>query len=179
MELNRAARDGKVDTLKELLEVLNVTSLLVIWDRLTSSKSYAFMIYVQIIRLCEDVEFWIMHSDMFRGAALQGRLLGIQMSGTRNRGPNSWGTQITSSAAGRKIILAKAQGFFFENIFYPSFYRCDHGFLQACANGQESCVKVLLDYGALSSAHKTNGFTPLHYAAAGGHVSIVRLLISR
>jgi len=53
------------------------------------------------------------------------------------------------------------------------------GFFQACAQGQESCVKLLLDYGALSSAHKTNGFTPLHYAAAGGHVSIVRLLISR
>lgn len=51
--------------------------------------------------------------------------------------------------------------------------------IQACAQGHEACVKLLLDYGALSSAHKTNGFTPLHYAAAGGHVSIVRLLISR
>lgn len=40
-------------------------------------------------------------------------------------------------------------------------------------------MELLLDSGALTSAHKTNGFTPLHYAAAGGHVSIVQLLISR
>lgn len=41
------------------------------------------------------------------------------------------------------------------------------------------CAETLLDAGALISAHKTNGFTPLHYAAAGPHLSIVKLLISR
>jgi ankyrin repeat protein len=51
--------------------------------------------------------------------------------------------------------------------------------LQACAHGHVKCAETLLDAGALISAHKTNGFTPLHYAAAGPHLSIVRLLISR
>ncbi len=49
----------------------------------------------------------------------------------------------------------------------------------AALEGQEAAVNLLLDNGALVNITETGLNTPLHAAAAGGHVGIAALLLER
>lgn len=51
--------------------------------------------------------------------------------------------------------------------------------LIASANGRENVVKLLLDLGTSVNVGCPLGWTPLHFAAKEGHVSIIRLLLQR
>jgi ankyrin repeat protein len=54
-----------------------------------------------------------------------------------------------------------------------------NGFLWACMYGSEDVVVFLLDHGADLLEPLDSGATALHWAAAGAHVHIVRLLLDR
>lgn len=51
--------------------------------------------------------------------------------------------------------------------------------LTAAANGRENVVKFLLDLGTSVNVECPLGWTPLHLAAKGGHVNLIRLLLQR
>ena len=54
-----------------------------------------------------------------------------------------------------------------------------HGFLWACMYGRETVAEFLLDHGADLLHGANSGATPLHWAAAGAHLNLVRLLLDR
>ena len=52
--------------------------------------------------------------------------------------------------------------------------------LAAACNGKMECMRILLDVGKANVNAKTNlSYTPLHYAASGGHIEAATLLIER
>ena len=51
--------------------------------------------------------------------------------------------------------------------------------LIACHGGHHAMVKALLAAGASRTAHDSNSYSCLHYAACGGHLACVTLLIGR
>lgn len=53
------------------------------------------------------------------------------------------------------------------------------GFLWACMYGRENVAAFLLDHGADVLDRADSGATALHWAAGGGHISIVKLLLAR
>ena len=53
------------------------------------------------------------------------------------------------------------------------------GFLWACMYGRENAVVFLMEHGANFLDRADSGATALHWAAGGGHLSIVRLLLDR
>src|SRR5204863_7877474 len=54
-----------------------------------------------------------------------------------------------------------------------------NGFLWACAHGHDSVAEFLLDHGADLHSPGTSGASGLHWAAGGGHVNTVKLLLAR
>ncbi|QOJ78899.1 ankyrin repeat domain-containing protein [Infirmifilum lucidum] len=55
----------------------------------------------------------------------------------------------------------------------------DRELLEAAARGDYGKVKELLDRGADVNTRDKYGWTPLHYAADGGHLEVARLLLDR
>ena len=51
----------------------------------------------------------------------------------------------------------------------------------SCMVGTSSCVKVLLDVGKcnVNAARQSDGYTPLHVAAAEGHLQCAELLLQQ
>jgi len=52
------------------------------------------------------------------------------------------------------------------------------GDFKACANGHADCVSALVDAGA-SFQPNGSGNTPLHWAAANGHLPVVNILLEK
>lgn len=53
------------------------------------------------------------------------------------------------------------------------------GLIWACMFGRENVVVFLLDHGAHLAERLDSGATPLHWAAGGGHLGLVKLLVER
>ncbi|MFN2512787.1 MAG: ankyrin repeat domain-containing protein [Pyrinomonadaceae bacterium] len=53
------------------------------------------------------------------------------------------------------------------------------GFLRACGYGQKDVVEFLLEMGVDIAAHGNDGQTGLHWAAIGGHLETLKLLLER
>ena len=95
------------------------------------------------------------------------------------------------AAHGAKLELESAAGLgrldLVENFFYldgrlkpPSTRRqLQQGFLWACRWGRENVTLFLLERGANPRDPLDSGATALHWAAGGGHLGIVRLLLAR
>lgn len=50
--------------------------------------------------------------------------------------------------------------------------------MEACYYGHMECAKLLVQYGASLLARDHSGFSALHYAVDGGHISVINYILS-
>ena len=94
----------------------------------------------------------------------------------------SRGARVTLEGAAALGRLDAVQSFFDSNGNLKSEATKDQmtsGFLYACGYGRNDVVGFLLEKGVDIAAHKNDGQTGLHWAAIGGHLETIKLLLDR
>ena len=149
---------------------------------LTATSVHPFRAGVQnpLLRLLLDYGAEIDHSDSAGNE--QGAVLGCLANGRRE-------AALYLAECGAKLNFEAAAGIGRVDILENAFTRAgkpkraikrreiDSAFLYACAWGQKSVVEFFLQKGISPNVHRGDGQTALHWAAIGGQLEIVKLLL--